>query len=88
MPKVRGGWTEKKILKYLKEHGTTNGVKEAIKLISEFDNVEELKEHMFFHGSQGGAAVLKPSITMSDREIERIVGGGYGEKYWGDIRNT
>lgn len=83
VPKVRGGWTEKKILKYLKEHGTPNGVKKAIELISEFDSVEELKENMFFHGSRSGAADLKPSITMSDREIERIGGGGYGEKYWG-----
>lgn len=83
VPKVRGGWTEKKILKYLKEHGTPYGVREAVNLIAEFDSVEDLKAHMFFHGSAVGSSNLKPSITMSDREIARVGGGGYGEKYWG-----
>lgn len=83
VPKVRGGWTEKKILSYLKAHGTLHGVRDAVRLIAEFDSVEELKSHMFFHGSPGGASALKPSITMSKREIERIGGGGYGERYWG-----
>lgn len=83
VPKVRGGWTEKKILSYLKAHGTLHGVRDAVRLIAEFDSVEELKSHMFFHGSPGGASALKPSITMSKREIGRIGGGGYGERYWG-----
>lgn len=83
VPKVRGGWTEAKILRYLKQHGSREGVRAASMAIAQFDSVEELKEHMFYHGSQGGAGVLKPSITMSDREIERIGGGGYGDKYWG-----
>ena len=38
---------------------------------------------MFYHGTQFGGGSLKPSILMSDRDIERIGGGGYGDKYWG-----
>lgn len=82
VPKVRGGWTENKIIKYLKDNPTLSGVSNAIKFIKEFDSPEELKEHMFYHGTAGGSDKLKPSITMSDREIERIGGGGYGQKYW------
>ena len=82
VPKVRGGWTESKIIKYLKDNPTLSGVSNAIKFIKEFDSPEELKEHMFYHGTAGGSDKLKPSITMSDREIERIGGGGYGQKYW------
>lgn len=82
VPKVRGGWTESKIIKYLKDNPTLSGINNAIKIIKEFDNPEELKEHMFYHGTAGGSDKLKPSITMSDREIERIGGGGYGQKYW------
>lgn len=82
VPKVRGGWTESKIIKYLKDNPTLSGISNAIKFIKEFDSPEELKEHMFYHGTAGGSDKLKPSITMSDREIERIGGGGYGQKYW------
>ena len=82
VPKVRGGWTESKIIKYLKDNPTLSGISNAIKFIKEFDSPEELKEHMFYHGTAGGSNKLKPSITMSDREIERIGGGGYGQKYW------
>ncbi|MFW5532142.1 MAG: JAB domain-containing protein, partial [Segatella copri] len=32
---------------------------------------------------QFGSGRLKPSILMSDSEVERIGGGGYGKKYWG-----
>ena len=83
VPKVRGGWTKNKILRYLKTYGTRSGLMSASRAIAEFDNIEELKEHMFYHGTQFGSEKLKPSITMSDREIERIGGGGYGDKYWG-----
>lgn len=83
IPKVRGGWTEKKILRYLKGTSTPSGVRLASRAISEFDSVEELKDHMFYHGTVFGPSNLKPSITMSDRELERVGGGGYGDKYWG-----
>ena len=83
VPKVRGGWTEAKILRYLKENGSREGVRTASMAIAQFDSVDELKEHMFYHGSQYGAASLKPSITMSDRDVARYGGGGYGDKYWG-----
>ena len=84
VPNVRGGWTEKKILRYLKANSTKSGVKMASKAIAEFDSIEELKEHMFYHGTRNGSDKLKPSIAFSDREFERIGGGGgYGEKYWG-----
>ncbi|MBO7645885.1 MAG: hypothetical protein J6S52_02620, partial [Prevotella sp.] len=83
VPTVRGGWNERKIKKYLKDYPTRSGVRLASKAISQFDSPEELKEHMFYHGTVYGGEHLKPSITMSDREIERIGGGGYGEKYWG-----
>ena len=82
VPTVRGGWNEKKIIKYLKDHPTRYGEKAAIELIKEFETPAELKEHMFYHGSAYGDRELKPSITMSDREIERLGGGGYGQKYW------
>lgn len=38
---------------------------------------------MYYHGTQYGGGALKPSILMSDRDIERYGGGGYGVKYWG-----
>ena len=46
-------------------------------------SVEDFIDHVFYHGARyGTSGSMKPSITMSDREIERIGGGGYGEKYW------
>lgn len=83
MPKVRGGWTKAKILRYLKEWPSRSGVSNATRMIAEFDSVEDFKNNMFYHGSKYGTSKgMKPSITMSDREVERIGGGGYGEKYW------
>ncbi len=82
IPKVRGGWNKNKILKYLKTTETPSGIENAAKAIAEFDNADELKDHMFYHGTSHGAAGLKPSITFSDRDIERLGGGGYGQKYW------
>ena len=81
---VRGGWTKAKILKRLKDVvGAKTGYSFAARRIAEFDSADELAEHMFYHGTQYGGGRLKPSILMSDSEIERIGGGGYGEKYWG-----
>ena len=81
---VRGEWTKGKIIKRLKDLvGSRTGYSFAAKRIAEFDSADELAEHMFYHGTQFGGGRLKPSILMSDRDIERIGGGGYGEKYWG-----
>ncbi|MBO7735530.1 MAG: hypothetical protein J6S67_23395, partial [Methanobrevibacter sp.] len=83
IPKVRGGWTKEKILRYLKNYGSHTGVGKAVREIANFDSVEDFIDHVFYHGARyGTSGSMKPSITMSDREIERIGGGGYGEKYW------
>ena len=84
IPNVRGGWTEKKILRYLKENPTRSGVVAAANAIADFDSPQELKEHMFYHGTANGSDKLTPSIAMSDRAFNQIGGGGgYGLKYWG-----
>nr|DAF66761.1 MAG TPA: Type I restriction enzyme [Caudoviricetes sp.] len=81
---VRGQWTKDKILRRLKDiGGSRKGFYTAAKFISEFDSPEELEAHMYYHGTQYGVGALKPSILMSDRDIERYGGGGYGVKYWG-----
>lgn len=81
---VRGELTKEKIIKRLKESGgSLAGYSRAAELISEFDSPKELSEHMFYHGTYYGRGRLKPSMIMSDREVERIGGGGYGDKYWG-----
>lgn len=81
---VRGEWTKEKIIKRLKESGgSLAGYSRAAELISEFDSPKELSEHMFYHGTYYGGGRLKPSMIMSAREVERIGGGGYGDKYWG-----
>ncbi len=81
---VRGEWTKEKIVRRLKDlRGAITGYKAAASRIAEFDSAEELADHMFYHGTQFGGGSLKPSILMSDRDIERIGGGGYGDKYWG-----
>ena len=81
---VRGQWTKDKILRRLKDiGGSRKGLITAAKIISEFDSPEELEAHMYYHGTQYGGRALKPSILMSDRDIERYGGGGYGVKYWG-----
>ena len=83
IPNVRGGWTKAKILRYLKENGSLRGVGNATRKIAEFDSLEDFKEHMFYHGAKyGTSGSMKPSITMSDRQVEQVGGGGYGEKYW------
>lgn len=81
---VRGEWTKEKIIKRLKESGgSLAGYSRAAELISEFDSPKELSEHMFYHGTYYGRGRLKPSMIMSEREVERIGGCGYGDKYWG-----
>lgn len=81
---VRGEWTKEKIIKRLKESGGSLAeYSRAAELISEFDSPKELSENMFYHGTYYGGGRLKPSMIMSDREVERIGGGGYGDKYWG-----
>ena len=84
VPKVRGGWTEQKIVRYLKTHGSLTGEAAALRLMAEFDSPEELKAHMFYHGTSnwidGG---LKPSVIRSDNWRGSHGGGGYGLGYWG-----
>ena len=81
---VRGEWTKEKIKKRLKESGgSLVGYGRAAKLISEFDSPDELAENIFYHGTVYGSGRLKPSILMSDMDVERYGGGGYGDKYWG-----
>lgn len=83
IPKVRGGWTKDKILRYLKEFGTHASPTKAVREIANFDTFEDFMNNVFYHGSRyGTSGRMRPSITMSDREVERIGGGGYGEKYW------
>lgn len=83
IPKVRGGWTKEKILRYLKSVDSYSGVGKATREIANFDTVEDFKNHVFYHGSRyGTSGGMQPSITMSDKKVERIGGGGYGEKYW------
>ena len=83
VPKVRGGWNKKKILKYLKCNASLNGVGQAVKLIAEFDNVQDLKSHIFWHGSQQTQRGLKPSVTFPKNWDANLGGGGYGDRYWG-----
>lgn len=84
IPKVRGGWNQKKILKHLKsDEGSGYGVSTAIKWIAEFDNINELRSHIFWHGSKTIRQGLKPSITFPKRWDVNDGGGGYGNRYWG-----
>ena len=85
IPNVRGGWTKEKIIKYLKDNSSdTISTFRLTKYISEFDDWEQFKNHIYYHGTQGYIEKgLKPSITMSEREVERIGGGGYGQRYFG-----
>lgn len=84
IPKVRGGWTEAKILRYLKQSkGSRHGLNAATRMIAEFDTPEDLKAHMFYHGTGHGVSALIPSITKSEKWAEAHGGGGYGKRYWG-----
>lgn len=78
---VRGGWNKKKIIRRLKDELLSRyGVNTAIKWISEFDNVEEFRDHLYWHGSSSSHKNLKPSIALGSRFDG---GGGYGKRYWG-----
>ena len=83
LPRVRGGWTQPKITKQLKKNGSLSGPLESIRLIAEFDNVDELRSHIFWHGSKYIQTSLKPSIVLPRYQVERDGGGGYGRQYWG-----
>ena len=83
IPNVRGGWNEKKILRYLKANPSLHGVRTAARLISEFDTVDELKDHMFYHGTRNYIDKMQPSMTQSERWAQEHGGGGYGQRYWG-----
>lgn len=83
IPKVRKGWTEKKILNYLKNNSSYSGLYSSIRFIAEFDNVNEFRSHLFWHGSQFHQSKLKPSIALGRYWDENTGGGGYGERYWG-----
>ena len=83
VPAVRGGWNEKKILRYLKANPSLHGITMAARLISEFDTVEELKEHMFYHGTKNFVGSMQPSMVKSERWAQEHGGGGYGQRYWG-----
>lgn len=82
IPKVRGGWTKSKILKTLKGPKPRHSGVGVQKYVAEFNSPEELADNIFYHGTPGViSGGLRPSITMSDKEMESA-GGGYGEKYW------
>lgn len=82
LEKPRKGWTEKAIKKELRE-GSLGGVWWGAKLMSEFDSVKELKEHMFYHGTENYLNKLKPSIVQTEKWAEKHGGGGYGNRQWG-----
>lgn len=81
LPKVRGGWTKDKIKRNI--NASQYGLMPAVRAIAEFDNVDEFRSHLFWHGSQYMQTRLKPSIKLRKDFIERYGGGGYGEQYWG-----
>ena len=85
IPNVRGGWTKDKIIKYFKLGGSdVISTYRLVKYISEFEDWQQFKEHIFYHGTTNFIEKgLKPSITMSEREAERSGGGGYGIRYFG-----
>ena len=85
IPKVRGGWTKEKIIKYLKSNSSdTAGKLGVLEAIASYDTFEDFKDSIYYHGTTNFIPKgLKPSITMSEAEAERNGGGGYGERYYG-----
>jgi len=85
-PKVRGGWTKDKIIRELKEikkSGSNYGKYSLLKGIASYENAQNLRDHLFYHGTGSGiSGGLYPSITMSERDAERYGGGGYGQRYF------
>ena len=87
LTKVRGSWTSAKIIKELKEIKKTYtrgyGKFNLLKGISSFENAQDFRNHLFYHGTGGGLGEpLSPSITMSERDAERYGGGGSGQRYF------
>lgn len=82
LPSVRGGWTKPKIKRYMPS--SRYGLKAAAEFIAEYDSVEDLKNHMFYHGTPYGTSKgMIPSIKQGRYWDETSGGGGYGERYWG-----
>lgn len=78
--KVRGGWTEKKVIKELKAAKGTEREASFLKDIAMYDTPEEFEENLFYHGSGRSIGLLKPSVVLGNTDD---FGGGYGEKYYG-----
>ena len=85
IPNVRGGWTKEKIIKYFKQYTSdTAGTPTLAKYISEFDNWQQFKEHIYYHGTTNYIERgLTPSMAFSERWAEQQGGGGYGDRYFG-----
>ena len=47
------------------------------------NTVDELKNHMFYHGTRNYVGSMQPSMTQSERWAQEHGGGGYGQRYWG-----
>lgn len=85
VPNVRGGWTKEKIIKYFKEQSSdTISTPTLAKYISAFENWQQFKEHIYYHGTTNSIERgLMPSMAFSERWAEQQGGGGYGERYFG-----
>lgn len=83
-PKTRGELTKEKIITALK--GARNipvSQKKLAQFVASYDNAQDLLNHTYYHGTQNiVSTTLKPSITLSERQAEKMGGGGYGERYW------
>ena len=81
-PSVRGGWTKSKIKRYIPS--SRYGLKATAEFIAEYDSVEDLKNHMFYHGTPYGTSKgMIPSIKQGRNWDENSGSGGYGKRYWG-----
>ena len=77
--KVRGGWTQDKIKKELKNK---KGIRSDIgfqREICKYDTPKDFEDNLFYHGSARSISNLKPSISLKYSEH---FGGGYGEQYY------
>ena len=83
-PTPKGELTKAKIIKYLKDvRNKPVSRKRLAKFVMSYDNAQDLLDHTYYHGTSNFiSSTVKPSITLSDRDAERMGGGGYGEKYW------
>lgn len=78
--KVRGGWTQEKIKKELKNMSSDGVLTAFYKEIAKYDTPEEFSENLFYHGSGKSISRLKPSIVLKNTDD---FGGGYDQKYYG-----